>query len=223
MLTRHLLYAGVAAPPLFTVVTLTEATERPGYSLSRDLISELSLTSGGWIQIANFVITGLLLIAFAAGLRASAQGGPGRVWGPRWVAVAGAALLAAGAFVTDPGPDYPPAADPGKSWHGTLHSIAGPLVFLALTMTAFTFARSVARPYGIAAGLLIATSFVGASVLTSLDYAGVWDSPPAGLLESVAIYTGLAWLATLAVHTLRHSREPITSDSSGHLRPTDSA
>jgi hypothetical protein len=202
MFIRQTLYAGLAAPLLFTVVTLAEATVRPDYSVTRDLISELSLTSRGWIQITNFVITGLLLIAFAVGLRASIQDGPGRVWGTRWVGLAGASLLAAGAFVIDPGPHYPPGAEPTKSWHGTVHSIAGPLLFLGLTMTAFTFARSVARSYGIAAGLLIATSFVGASVLTSLDYAGVWNSAPAGLLESLAIYTGLAWLATLAIHAL---------------------
>ena len=208
MLVRQSLYAGIAAPVLFTVVTLAEATARPDYSVTRDLISELSLTSRGWIQITNFVITGLLLIVFAVGLRANVRTGPGRVWGPRWVGLAGACLLAAGVFVTDPGPGYPPGVEPTTSWHGTVHSIAGPLVFLALAMTAFTFARRVARPYGIAAGVLITTSFAGAGVLTSLDYAGVWSSAPAGLLESLAIHTGLAWLAALAIHTLRHTFTP---------------
>ncbi|GAA3265509.1 DUF998 domain-containing protein [Dactylosporangium vinaceum] len=197
------LYAGIAGPALFTVVTLTEGLTRPHYHPARELISELALTSRGWVQIANFLTIGLLLIAFATGLRQMVHSGPASVWGPRWVMLTGVALIAAGVFVTDPGPHYPPGATSQTSWHGVLHQIAGLLVFLSLAMTAFIYARRFARPYGVAAGTLIVALFLGASVMLGLSFAGTWSDAPAGLLESLSLYLGLAWLVALAAHLLR--------------------
>jgi hypothetical membrane protein len=200
------LSAGIAGPVLFTAATLAEGLTRPHYNPARQLISELALTSRGWVQIANFLVIGVLLVVFATGLRRTIHSGPATIWGPRWVALAGVAFIAAGVFVTDPSPHYPPGATPGTSWHGVLHQIAGPLVFLSLAMTAFVYARRFARPYGIAAGILIIALFMGAGVLVSLSYAGVWSSAPAGLLESLSVYIGLAWLVALATHLLRSTR-----------------
>src|SRR5262245_53993625 len=111
MSVRFRLATGAVAPVLFAAITLTEALTRPGYSPTRHLISELALTNRGWIQIANFILTGALLLAFATALHATARSGsPGRdagdatrggaatVWGPRWVGLAGAGLIAAGCF-----------------------------------------------------------------------------------------------------------------------------
>ena len=176
------LYTGIAGPALFTAVTLAEGLTRPQYHPTRQLISELALTSRGWVQIANFLTVGLLLVVFATGLRRMVHIGPAATWGPRWVTLAGVAFIAAGVFVTDPGPHYPPGATPQTSWHGVLHQIAGALVFLSLAMTAFVYARRFARPYGVAVGTLIIALFAGASVLLSLSFAGVWNSAPAGLL-----------------------------------------
>jgi hypothetical membrane protein len=211
------LYTGIVGPILFTAVTLAEGLTRPDYHPTRELISELALTSRGWVQIANFLTVGLLLVVFATGLRRTIHSGPASVWGPRWVALAGVALVAAGVFVTDPGPHYPPGATPQTSWHGTLHQIAGPLVFLSLAMTAFVYARRFARPYGVAAGTLILALFVGAGVLLSLSFAGVWSSAPAGLLESLSLYLGLAWLVALAAHLLRTT----PSQTQHHPEPRD--
>ena len=106
----------------------------------------------------------------------------------------------------DPGPNYPPGATPTRSWHGLLHQACGALLFLALTLTAFVYARRVARPYGVAVGtLIIALFFVGTNVLVALSYAGVWPGAPAGLLESLSAYLGFTWIITLAIHTLRHT------------------
>jgi hypothetical protein len=100
-----------------------------------------------------------------------------------------------------------------------LHQIAGPLVFLSLAMTAFVYARRFARPYGIALGTLIIALFVGASVFLSLSFAGVWNSAPAGLLESLSIYLGLAWLVALAIHLLRTTRTEHPSTSPDPATP----
>lgn len=54
---------------------------RDGFDLSRHPLSELSLGDLGWVQIANFVPTGLLAISFALGARRvlyPGRGGPFR-------------------------------------------------------------------------------------------------------------------------------------------------
>lgn len=76
--TRALLTCGVVAGPLFVVVAIFEILTRPGYDFGRHPISLLSLGDFGWIQIANFVGSGLLTIGFAVGARRVLLGGPGR-------------------------------------------------------------------------------------------------------------------------------------------------
>ena len=63
--TRALLTCGVVAGPLFVVVALLQSYTRDGFDLKRHPFSLLSLGDLGWIQIANFVIVGLLFTAGA--------------------------------------------------------------------------------------------------------------------------------------------------------------
>jgi len=75
--TRALLACGVVAGPLFVAVALLQVLTRQGFDLTRHPISLLSLGDLGWIQIANFVIAGLLAVAFALGLRRALRPGRG--------------------------------------------------------------------------------------------------------------------------------------------------
>ena len=70
------LWAGVAAPVLFTTVYLVEGATRLGYDPLRHQVSLLSLGDRGWVQILNFLVTGALLVVFAIGLRGWMWGGP---------------------------------------------------------------------------------------------------------------------------------------------------
>lgn len=132
MRTEKLLLAGVIATPLFFVVALTQAATRNGFDLSEHMISQLALGELGWIQIANFVVTGALFVAAAIGLRRTITDGIGRVWIPRLVGVTGAGILAAGLFVCDPANNYPVGAAEGMTWHGALHGVAAVVSGLAL-------------------------------------------------------------------------------------------
>jgi len=67
--TRSLLTAGMIAGILFILVPLFEMFIRPGFDLKRHAISVLSLGDLGWIQITNFLVTGMLTIACAIGMR----------------------------------------------------------------------------------------------------------------------------------------------------------
>lgn len=63
---RRLLTAGATGPPLFVLAFVLEGMFRPGYSPARDTVSALDLTGQGWQQIASFLVTGVLTVAFAA-------------------------------------------------------------------------------------------------------------------------------------------------------------
>lgn len=67
--TRLLLGGGVVAGPLFVVVAAAQVIMREGFDLRRHPLSLLSLGELGWIQIINFIASGLLSVAFAVGMR----------------------------------------------------------------------------------------------------------------------------------------------------------
>jgi hypothetical protein len=143
--TRTLLTFGVLAGPLFTLVALVQVLTRDGFDLSRHPLSLLSLGDLGWIQITNFVVSGLLAVGFAVGLRRVLRGGRGATWGPRLLALYGVGLVAGGVFVADPALGFPPGTPDGIpdqfSWHAILHAIAPPLAFLSLIVACFMFVR----------------------------------------------------------------------------------
>lgn len=71
---KKLLYAGVIGPLLFIVVFLFEGATRPGYNAWRMFVSQLATGPGGWVQVANFLVFGSLMLVFALGLRLSIKG-----------------------------------------------------------------------------------------------------------------------------------------------------
>ena len=67
--TRALLTCGLIAGPVYIVVGLIQMFIRPGFDIRRHALSLLSNGELGWIQIANFMVTGALLIAASIGMR----------------------------------------------------------------------------------------------------------------------------------------------------------
>jgi hypothetical protein len=143
--TRALLAGGVVAGPLFIVVGLLQAFAREGFDLRRHPLSLLSNGDLGWIQIANFVVTGLLFTGAAIGMRRVLHRGRGGTWGPLLIGAVGVGMIAAGVFVADPADGFPPGTPPGRpdtlSWHGGLHFLVAGLAYLSLIAASFVFAR----------------------------------------------------------------------------------
>src|SRR5437868_7761498 len=93
---RLALWAGIIGPPLFVATFLIEGATRRGYDPIRLQVSYLSLGDQGWIQIANFCLSGVLAIFFAWGLRQALQSGRGSLLGPVLMAGYGVGLIGAG-------------------------------------------------------------------------------------------------------------------------------
>jgi hypothetical protein len=68
VITRGLLWCGVAAGPLFLLTAFAEGATRADYHPLRHPVSSLALGPHGWMQVANFVVTGGLYLSYAVGL-----------------------------------------------------------------------------------------------------------------------------------------------------------
>jgi hypothetical protein len=143
--TRALLACGVVAGPLFVAVGLLQMLTRDGFDPTRHPLSLLSLGDLGWVQIANFVVAGLLFAGSAVGMRRVLHPGRAGTWGPLLVGVYGLGLILGGVFVADPALGFPPGTPDGipdqMSWHGTLHAVAPVLASVALIAACLVFAR----------------------------------------------------------------------------------
>jgi len=209
--TRILLGCGAVGGPLFVAAFVLEDATRAGYDPLRYPVSLLAVGDFGWEQIANFMVTGLLMLAFAVGLRLAPRPVGGSVWGPLLVGIYAIGLLAAGIFVTDPVAAYPPGRFEviQPSLHSTLHDLASVVVFAALPTACLVLSRRFAMGgergwavYSAGSGVVFAVGFILASAgLNQAD--GLVNV--AGLLQRIAIIAGWAWLALLAVHLLRQS------------------
>jgi hypothetical protein len=207
--SRALLACGAVAGPLFIVVALAQAFTRSEFDLARHPLSLLSLGDLGWIQIANFVVAGLLFTACAVGMRRVMDRSSGGSWVPRLIGVFGVSLIAGGAFLSDPAFGFPPGTPPGTpdelSWHGIVHGIAPVLGFLALVAASFVFARHYSRSGE--RGWAVGCALIGVVVLGLSAWPNLGGDPEGrfGPLW-VAMVLGFAWASIMATRLLRSAR-----------------
>lgn len=203
--TRSLLGWGAVAGPFYLAVSLAQALSRDGFDLSRHPWSLLENGSLGWIQRANFVLTGVMVAAFAVGLARADRPHPVGRWAPRLLALYGAGLAAAGVFTADPMAGFPagtPAGPAGTpTWHGTLHLAAGGIGFLGMVAGCLVLGRRFARAGR--RGWALASRVTGVAFLAA--FAGITTGSTAATLPFVAgVVLSFGWLAGLAVDTYRN-------------------
>lgn len=206
---KKLLYAGVVGPLLFIVVFLVEGFTRPGYSQWRHYVSQLATGPGGWVQVANFLVCGTLVLAFAIGLRLATRS----IAAPILLGLFAIALLVAGVFSTDPALGYPPGVAVVHTAHGTIHGFAGLLAFSSLPAAAFVMSAWFSRHgekrwfwYSLAVGLVMIATFIVSTTVSAMDSAGTLPNAPTGFFQRIAIITGWTWMALTALHLIRAGR-----------------
>ncbi len=214
--TRGLLYCGLAAGPVFITTFLTEGATRPGYRPSRHPVSSLALGPRGRVQAANFAVTGTLVLAGAAGLGRAAHPPLSSRAGRALIGAAGAGLIGAAVFATDPVSGYPPGAPDAltqPSRTGILHDLAAVPVFLGLPAAAFTCSWQSIRSGRRGFGMYCAATATTMLATMALAGAGFSQSPRlvnlAGLFQRASIVTGFGWLTALSARAL--TRPPAAS------------
>jgi hypothetical protein len=211
--TGRLLRCGIWAGPVFAATFLAEGAVRDGYQPLRLPVSSLALGPRGWIQTANFAVTGVLCLAGAAGLRLAGDRPAGSRSGPVMVAAAGAGLIGSAAFRTDPVGGYPPGTPdlPAESSRtGTAHNLTAVPVFFGLSAAAACYGwRSwrAGQPPGFA--VYCAATAVTVPVTTTLAGAGFGQSSRlgryGGLFQRASIITGFAWLTAVSARALQRT------------------
>lgn len=198
------LRAGIVAPLLFATVVTVDGLLTPGYSAYNEAISYLDLGAHGWVQRANFIAFGLLLLAFAVGyVRAMRPLLP-----RRWLAAVAACFalsdlgwMLAGVFVPNA------YGAPQDSAHAVLHQVASILVFLPFATASllqgvrFVLARGW-RAYGVyclVLGLIQAFFPIATTVyFIHPQIVGNVNSPGSGLFNRIALLIGpISWYLLL--------------------------
>lgn len=137
--TRLLLVGAVVATPLFLGLWAIQALTREGFRPTFHPMSLLALGEGGWVQIANFIVVGLLIAGGGIGVGRTLDRGRLTRWVTVCIGLMGLGLVLAGIFVTDAGAGFPagaPAGAPAMSWHGTIHQVGFVLTQLAFVVVA---------------------------------------------------------------------------------------
>src|SRR5680860_1180298 len=140
MTTDALLLVGAAAAVMFPAVVLIEGARRTGYDPIYHTASELELGERGWIQRANFFLTGIGMSALAVGVARTLDSAVGAVL----LALFAIGMIISGAFAPDPVRGYPPGTGSGPSaklsWQAKVHNATGPVMFLTLFAACVTLA-----------------------------------------------------------------------------------
>lgn len=199
-LTRALLACGTITGPLFFALAIIQVITRPGYNIRQNAISQLSLGDLGWIQITSFLVTGLLAVACAIGVRRMLKGQKGGTWGALLIGTFGFGLIVAGIFPPDPAFGFPPGAPPGPampmSGHATLHAIGFFISMLSMIIDSFVFVRRFRAIRQRGWAIYCIASGVAVPVLIVLTIAMVsW----AGVIVAFAGAVAFGWVSVLAV------------------------
>jgi hypothetical protein len=199
--TRLLLCGGVVVGPLYLATGVLQGLFRAGFRFSRHPLSVLANGSAGWIQAANFAITGALVIGAAYGI--SRVLGKGSRTLTLLLGAYGAAVMAAAVFTADPVDGFPPGTPEGFptsiSTMGLLHFAAGGLGFACLTLCGFvgtwTFLKRRMPALAVLSfltGLSVAIGFFGGMALP-VGMMGIW----------AAVVMGWIWLSVVCLLLLR--------------------
>lgn len=197
---RKLLLLGALAGPLYLGVGFGQAFTREGFDMTRHALSHLSNGDLGWIQIANFIVAGLLVAAGAVGVRRQLRGERGGRWGPILLAAYAVGLVGAGVFVADPAPGFPPETlieSPSMSRAGFLHFVFGAVGFYALVGACVALGNRFR--HGGERGWAVYSFVTAAGFLVSFGAVASGSTAPA---TRIAFYGAVSWiwLWHMAVH-----------------------
>jgi len=220
MKAKWLLLYGVIAGPLFIVTFFIVGILRPNYSGLRNSVSALANGRHGWLQIANFEITGLLILIFAFGIRHHFRQAHEKAGRASLFAIVAVTVIGAGIFKTDmlgvyyPGTFVIPLE---HTWHGTLHVMFSVTGFLVLATACFVFARQFRRWQLTAWANYSVVSGIGIPLFLLLSTGAskhVWGlNAYYGLFERCSIIIGLSWQSLFAARLLRLSQVDHDSDA----------
>jgi hypothetical membrane protein len=197
--------AGIAGPITFAVVALVHSLLRQDHSLVAHPISALAAGPSGWLQNANFLLFGLLMIAYAIGLHLGVRPSRAGVVGAAFLMLSGVGLMWGGVF---------PATDATGAFDGDrlLHIPGFVMTFLGGGIGLIAMSRRMARDprwedlatYALLSGIAMLALIVAGGGLVRPPGAPLhaWF----GLFQWVLLAVWLPCTVVLALRLLRLAR-----------------
>ena len=188
--------AGIVGPLILVTMDLIAAFSDPKYSLVRQSISSLALTSKGWLQTIGFMLMGLMIESFTAGLYLNIKRRRGFGFGIALLAFFGFDMLVMGTFHTK-------AVGAPATFSSLVHTVAADSVFglfpiaLVLILSSIKNDRCWHRMfrYTVITGII------------AISLAACYPFLPQGfqffgLYERIMVVNAIIWLVTFAVRLL---------------------
>jgi hypothetical membrane protein len=184
---NYTFYLALAGPALFILTAFIFGLVKPNYKPLRNTISELALGRYGFIQTANFVVSGLFIALLGVAL--AFQGT--HTYGSVAVVIMGTVLFLSAIFPTDP------IETNGFTTVGKIHNtvfLVGMLAILsAQFVTGFGSMGSALGVFSLACGILAVIGLV-AMVKTQHTHQG--------LFQRVLVLTVMVWISGFALSVL---------------------
>ena len=208
--TRIIQYAalaGILGSALFVIVFTVEGFLRPGYNTLSTYVSALSLGSRGWVQISNFIVSGVLMLVFSRGVAIAFRKEKRPQPGPVLLGIVSAGMFLSGPFVMDPMGTLPAQA----TAHGLVHSILGGIVFLLMPVSVLVcYRRLCTEPrwqtfgkWTLITGILLALTLTIFTCATKIPALQIVCCPWFGLLQRFVLIPFMFWVFTFAVALYR--------------------
>jgi len=177
------LLAGGLGGVLFVLTFLLLGALAPGYDALRETISALEFTPFGLAQRINFLVFGLMLMAFALALRRELGAGRGAVLIPTFQCLSGIGVVGDAIFIHEP-----------------THLVCDLITFNSALLVLFLFAWRFSgdRRWKGWTAYSVLTALVMMAFLTAFGVANHVGGP-AGAFEKLASLTRTTWSAVLVV------------------------
>jgi hypothetical protein len=200
-------WAGIIAPILFVGLFTTEGAFRSGYNPQIMYISALSLGARGWIQIANFIVFGVLLLVFTIRISDEFQTGKASKSGLALLRILGILFIISGPFVMDP----MGTLNTNMTIHGAIHGIAGGIVFLLMPIICILYLRRFLDDpdwhsflwITLVLGIIEVTAVMFFTIVSKIPQNPNMFTDWLGLIQRVALIPFMIWLLFFAIELLR--------------------
>ncbi len=197
--------AGIAGPVMFAVVALVQSLLRPDHGLVEHPISALAAGPSGWVQSVNFLVFGLLMIAYAIGLHLGIRPSRAGMVGVAFLVLSGVGLMWGGMF---PATDATGAFDEDR----VLHIPGFIMTFLGAGIGFIMMSRRMARDprwrrfatYALATGIVMLVLIVAGGGFVRPPGAPL--HPWLGLFQWVLLAVWFPCTIVLALRLLRVAR-----------------
>ncbi len=189
--------AGIIGPIMLVISDLWAGLASPGYNIIQDSISSLALTGIGWMQTIGFLVLGLLIEIFTAGMLFNIKSARGFYLGIAIFVFFGFTMLLIGAFRTDPAN----IAEEARTIEGRIHGLTAQATFILFPIALLCLISSIKKDVNWRhLYRYTGVSFMLAVVFIIVIQAIREPNPVFGLMERLLVWNMIIWVEVAAIN-----------------------